>query len=236
MTNPIYHMDLEQGTDEWLQARLGVLTASTMKGLFTKALAPSKGATPETLMYRILSERINGWTPDNFQSWDMARGHFEEELALGVYCSEREVVTTCGFVTNDQWGFTLGFSPDALVGDDGLIEVKSAKAEFQLRTIFNSMIDGAGIPDEHKLQCQTGLLVTGRKWIDFISYSNGMPMMIAREYPDPVLQSKIIEAATNFEAMLQSKMSAFTMAVAEKSNLIETERNDFTGDDAAMIV
>ena len=234
MTNPKYHHDLIQGTEEWHKARLGVLTASTMGSLFTKALKPSKGATPETLMYRLMAERLNGWAPDSFSGWDMERGHYEEELALGVYCTEREVVKLCGFVENDSLGFTLGFSPDGLVGDDGFVEVKSTKHEFQLRMIFNCMIDGNDMPDEHKIQVQTGLLVTGRKWCDFISYSNGMPMAIVRVLPDPEIQSLIIVAATNFEAELALKMTEFQEAVAGNVNLFETERNDYTRDEMVI--
>lgn len=230
-----YHMELMQGTDEWHQARLGVLTASTMGSLFTKALAPSKGATPDTLMYRLMAERFNGWTPDGFSGWDMERGHYEEELALGVYCSEREAVKLCGFVTNDNFGFKLGFSPDGLVGDDGLVEVKSKKHEFQMRAIFESVIDGGTMPDEHRLQVQAGLLVTGRKWCDFISYSNGMPMAIVREYPDAELQSLIIKVAGAFEAKLAEKLAEFKACVAESADLIPTERNDYERD-GGMIV
>lgn len=225
-----YHMELMQGTDEWFEARLGVLTASTMGKLFTAGLKPSKGKTPESLMYKLISERVTGWVPDGFTSYDMERGHYEEDLAIEVYSREREPVTTCGFVTNTKYGFKMGYSPDGLVGDDGLLEVKSKKHEFQIRAIFESMIFGDSMPDEHAIQVQTGLLVTERKWCDFISYSNGLPMAIIRAEPDKALQKEILSVAIDFEVELAKRLSTFNAAVADRADLIPTERNDFIRD------
>lgn len=223
-----YHREIIQNTEEWFQARMGILTASEVKNLFTASFAPSKGKTPETLMYRKLAERINGWSEDAFVSWDMERGNFEEGLALDKYNKEIAPVDLCGFIVNDELGFPLGFSPDALVGENGIIEVKSAKHEIHLRRIFENMIDADDMPDEHKLQVQTGLFVSGREWCDFIDYSNGMPMAIMRVSRDEDLIAKIRAEASKFEAKLAKAMSDYTRTLEDlPQQLLPTERNDF---------
>lgn len=226
-----YHREIRQNTEEWFQARMGILTASEVSKLFTKSFAPSKGKEPETLMYRKLAERINGWSEDSFMSWDMERGHFEEELALDKYNKEIADVELCGFIVNDDLGFPLGFSPDALVGDDGVIEVKSSKHEIHLRRIFENMIDADDMPDEHKIQVQSGLFVSGREWFDFIDYSNGMPMAIMRVGRDESLIEKIKAEATKFEEKLQKAMNGYNIALkAMPHKLRPTERNDYAPD------
>ena len=225
-----YHWDLVQGTDEWLEARLGVLTASEMKHLFTKKLAPSKAETAKTHMYKLASERINRVIEDNYVSHDMERGKFEEMEACMVYIDKVAPLKGCGFITNDKWGFKLGFSPDGLVGDDGMIEAKSRAAKFQVRTIFDSVINGNKAPDEFMLQMQTGMMVAEREWCDFLSYSNGMPMAVVRVEPDPDLQSMIIDVASEFEANMKTLMQKYGQALVSDARLFPTERKDFNQD------
>lgn len=226
-----YHREIRQNTEEWFQARMGILTASEVSSLFTASFAPSKGKMPETLMYRKLAERINGWSEDAFCGWDMERGHFEEELALDKYNKEIADVELCGFIVNTDLGFPLGYSPDALVGEDGTIEVKSSKHEIHLRRIFENLIDAYDMPDDFKLQVQTGLFVSGRQWCDFIDYSNGMPMAIMRVGRDEELIEKIKAEATKFEAKLTKARNAYDIALKSmQPQLRPTERNDYAPD------
>ena len=128
-------------------------------------------------------------------------------------------VTEIGFVTNDQFGFVLGYSPDGLVGDDGLIECKSRCQKYQIQTLTDMIA-----PDEFMLQLQTGLLVTGRKWIDFVSYCGGLPMVTIRVHPDPDIQGAIIHAASIFEAKIAEKRAVYDTVMASNARLIPTER------------
>jgi hypothetical protein len=82
-------------------------------------------------------------------------------------------------MVRDDWGFSLGYSPDGLVGDDGLIEVKCRRQKKHLQTILADEV-----PPENMAQLQCGLLVSGREWIDYVSYCGGMPMYVKRVYPD----------------------------------------------------
>jgi len=157
----------------------------------------------------------------------MIRGHEDEVWARMTYSEHVAPVEDMGFVTNDKWGVKLGYSPDGMVGADGLIECKSRRQGLQVKTIVeNVAVDqGETIPAEHLLQLQTGLLVTERKWIDYISYSGGLPMVVIRVWPNPQVQAAIIEAAQDFEARIAEKLAQFRAAeTVQYVRLIPTER------------
>jgi hypothetical protein len=199
-----YHYGIEQGTDEWHDLRRGVLTSTAIKTLITPTGKLADNDKTRAHVYEVAAQRINGRTEPNYTSFDMMRGHTEEILARDLYAKHYAPVTECGFVTNDTLGFLVGYSPDGLVGEDGLIEIKSAKAKIQVQRIA----DG-DIPTEHIAQVQTGLWVTGRKWCDFISYSNGMAMMVVRVLPDPAYHALIEQAARSFEAKVAEVIDAY---------------------------
>lgn len=215
-----YHPDLIQGSEEWLAARCGLLTASEMRLILTPAkLKMADNGEMRGHLHELLSQRITRHVEPAYVGYDMLRGAEEEILARYTYNEKYAEVTEVGFVTNDEWGFTLGYSPDGLVGDDGLIEAKSRRQKFQIETIIEN-----AVPVEYMLQLQTGLLVTRRKWIDFISYSGGLPMVTIRVYPVPEIQAAIIEAATAFEAKIVEKFRAYNAALTSEARLVPTER------------
>lgn len=217
------YSDLVQGSDEWLAARCGILTASEVKLILTPSLKPAANDKERAHLYELLAQRITGHVEPHFVTDDMLRGHEDEIEARILYAERYAPVQEAGFITNDEWGFTLGYSPDGLVGEDGLIECKSRRQKFQVETILGAASRGA-IPQDYVLQVQTGLLVSGRKWCDFISYSGGLPMVTVRVYPDAAIQAAIIEAATAFEARLAERMAQFRAALASGTRLIPTER------------
>ena len=218
-----YYKELEQNTPDWYKARLGVVTASQVKTLFTTKLKLSKDQKIKAYAFELATQRETQHIEDNFQSWDMKRGHIEEEYARNLYENE---VQECGFITNDFLGFTIGFSPDGLVGDDGLIEIKSIKNKHQVKTFYNDVV-----PDEYMLQMQTGLLVSERKWCDFISYSNGMPLFVKRVFPDIELQELIKIAISDFELTVKEihekyKSSSKGLMKADRIDHSENEKHD----------
>lgn len=202
------HKEMVQGSDEWLQARCGLLTASEMKLILTPTLKLASNEKERQHLYELLAQRINQYVEPHYISDDMLRGHEDELRAIQLYSEEYAPVETVGFITEDKWGFVLGYSPDALVGDDGLIEVKSRRQKYQAQTIVECVTSGK-IMDEYVLQAQAGLLISGRKWLDHISYCGGMPMVPIRVYPDPTIQTAILEAAQNFETRLSEKMEIY---------------------------
>lgn len=213
-----YHADLIQGSDEWLAARRGLLTASEMRLIITPTLKVAKNEKASAHLYELLAQRITGYVEPRYVSDDMLRGQVDEIEARALYAKHYAPVREMGFITNDEWGFTLGYSPDGLVGDDGLIECKSRRQKFQAETII-----AGEMPDEYMIQVQTGLLVTGRRWCDFISYCGGMPMVTIRVPADDAIQDAIIEAATDFELRLSKMEEAYQTSLLGGRH-IPTER------------
>ena len=216
----IYHPEVTQGSDEWLAMRLGLLTASEMKHIITPTLKVANNDKTRSHIYELLAQRISRYVEPMYVSDDMLRGVEEEFYARQVYAEHHAQVEQCGFITNDRWGFTIGYSPDGLVGGDGLIEIKSRRQKFQVQTIVENLTGGT-IPADYVMQAQTGLLVSEREWLDFISYSGGLPMCVVRVWPDDAVQGAIIEAAAAFEAKLAECLEIYRDASA---GLVPTER------------
>lgn len=212
------HRDLIQGSDEWLAARCGLLTASEMRLILTPTLKVATNEKQRAHLWELAAQRITRHVEPHYLSDDMLRGMDDESVARDLYARHYAPVEEVGFVTNDRWGFTLGCSPDGLVGDDGMIECKSRRQRFQVETIMRGTV-----PDDYWLQIQTSLLVTERAWCDFLSYSGGMPMVRIRAEPDEVTQAAIIEAAASFEEQLASILAEYPDACASLRG-IPTER------------
>lgn len=220
MSDPIFHRDMIQGSEEWRAARCGMLTASEMKLIITPStLKPAKSDKASAHLYELLAQRITGYVEPHYISDDMLRGHTEEDEARGLYDLHFDRVRQCGFVTNDKWGFTIGCSPDGLVGDDGLIECKSRRQKFQVETIISGTM-----PDEHLIQVQTALMVTERAWCDYVSYCGGLPMAPIRVFPDPKVMAAIWDAAFAFEKLLAQGLRLYNARLESGAKFIETER------------
>lgn len=212
----IYHGDVVQGSDEWLALRRGLITASEVSLLVTPTLKIAANDKSRAHVYELLAQRISGYTEPHYISHDMLRGQEDEIHAKALYSEKYMPVTECGFVTNDANGFTLGYSPDGLIGDDGLLECKSRRQKYQVQTIIDNTV-----PDEYVLQIQTGLLVTGRKWLDFVSYCGGMPMVVIRVFPDEKIHAAIIEGCKKAEEAIAAGLAKYNVTSA---GLYPTER------------
>lgn len=175
----------------------------------TTVIEPSRGDGVLTYTRLIVAERITGHTDPMFVSDDMERGWEDEPRARDAYCEHHAPVTEMGFMTRDPgYGWTLGYSPDGLVGDHGLIEVKSRRPKKHLETILADRV-----PAENMAQIQAGLLVSGRQWCDYVSYSGGMPLWVRRVFPDPDWFEAIAVAVDLFEQAAQEMESAYAAAV-----------------------
>jgi hypothetical protein len=217
-----HYPELVQGSDEWHAARCGLLTASEMKLILTPTLRIASNDKERSHLFELLAQRVTRFVEPQYVSDDMLRGHEDEIEARILYGKHYHPVTDVGFITNDKWGFTIGYSPDGLVGDDGSIECKSRRQKFQVETVIECVPDSAA-PADYILQLQTGLLVSERKWTDFISYSGGLPMVVIRVYPDERIQTAIVDAATAFEGRLTDKMAKFKATLAA-ARFLPTER------------
>lgn len=215
-----YHTDLIQGSDEWLAARCGLLTASEMKLIVTPTLKIASNDKERAHMYELLAQRITGYVEPHYISDDMLRGIEDEVEARLKYAEKYAPVEDMGFITNDKWGITIGYSPDGMVGTEGQIECKSRRQKYQVETVIKNVT-----PDDYMIQIQTGLMVAETKWCDFVTYSAGLPMLTIRVLPDPVMQDAILAAALAFEAKLKENMDTYLERISsETARLIPTER------------
>lgn len=219
----IQHADLLQGTEEWLAARRGIVTASVVGQLITsKTIRAASNDYSRALTLNLVAERITGHTEPVFVNAAMERGNFDEPIARDAYAKHYGTpVDQIGFMVRDDIGsyFRLGYSPDGLVGTDGLIEIKSRAQKKQLSTILADEV-----PIENMAQCQAGLLVSGREWIDYVSFSGGMPLYVKRVMPDQRWFDAITTAVGDFEEHASHMTSDYRDAI---EGLATTERIDY---------
>ena len=223
MSEAVYHYDIEQGTDGWLALRLGIVTASEVNNLITPKGKACTGAKVKAYACLKASERITRHIEEHFESWDMQRGHIQEEIARDIYSESYEPVKECGFITNEIAGVKVGASPDGLIGENSGLEIKSRVAKFQVATIIADEV-----PDDYVNQIQTTLLVSGRDSWEFCQYSNGMPLYVKNVLPDPARQAAIMSAIVEFEKLVVEMVDKFTAA---SENMVQTERVDLSFND-----
>lgn len=174
--------------------------------------------TSRNLTATLVAERVAGWSESRPMTSDMWRGVEHEPIARAAYSEHYAEATEVGFMVRNDWGFSIGYSPDGLVGDDGLIEIKCPRAKTHLATILADEV-----PAHYMAQLQCGLLVSGREWIDFVSFVGGMPLWRKRVYPDTAWFAAIEEAVTTFETNAARMVADYETATA---GLAITERID----------
>lgn len=173
-------IDVEQGSDEWLKARLGVPTASNYGKVITSTGKPS--ATAEKYANELIAQRLTGQIPELFKSDAMERGNELEPQARAYYelMTDNEV-DEVGLIIND---IGAGCSPDGLIGDDGGLEIKCPLASTHV-----GYMRAGKLPTAYVQQVQGCMYVTGRKWWDFVSFHPDMESMIIRvERDDDYIQ------------------------------------------------
>ncbi|MCP4393469.1 MAG: YqaJ viral recombinase family protein [Alphaproteobacteria bacterium] len=154
----------EQGSAEWLSMRLGKVTASRVKGVLSKGRDKAPSKTAESYMMELIAEVLTGESKPFFENDAMRWGTETEPQARSMY----EVNN--GFVTVKEVAFVehneqVGISPDGLVGDDGLLEIKCPNTTTQLKRALSDDYSA-----DYKAQIQMQLWVTERQWCDFVSY------------------------------------------------------------------
>ena len=185
-----------QGSDQWHMARLGLPTASEFGRLVTPTGKPS--AQADAYLHRLVAERLIGMPVDNDTDspW-MTRGSAMEAEAVAFYELQRgEDTRAVGFVTTDDG--LAGASPDRLVGDDGLLEIKCPSAAVHVGYLLEVE------PRKYWPQLQGQLWVTGRAWVDFLSYCPGLPPALVRYARDEEFIAKLAEAVPAFACSVEA--------------------------------
>lgn len=171
-----YFMDLEQGSPEWFAARAGIPTASNFSTVMARGRGGGESLTRRKYMLTLLGELLTGEVQEGYSNAHMERGKAMEDDARNAY--EFQTGNECarvGFVRNGL----AGASPDSLIGDDGILEIKTKLPHLQLEVLLSGEV-----PSEHIDQIQGQLFITGRQWCDFVSYWPGLPLFVKRVYPD----------------------------------------------------
>jgi putative phage-type endonuclease len=168
-------VDCEQRTEEWYQARLGVLTASDAH----KYASKRKESNQYIFTAQKLAERLTGTSKDGgFDSPDMKWGRDNEDAARQAYEAQTgNKVEELGFVLQDDRRL-LGASPDGLIGDKGLIEIKCMNSHNHILSIKEGNRKGStdqGIKSDHMTQMKIQMYVLQREWCDYVIYDPRLP-------------------------------------------------------------
>jgi putative phage-type endonuclease len=183
-----------QGTPEWYAARCGVPSASNFDKIICLDGKPSKQRLK--YLWQLAGEAITGIAEESYQNAAMERGKALETEARELYrIVTGNEVQEVGFCMNG--GF--GASPDGLVGEDGLLEIKCPSLATHVGYLLANEL-----PSDYFQQTAGQLLVTGRKWCDFMSYYPGMKPLIVRVTPDK-----------KFQAILEAELKTFCAELAE---------------------
>lgn len=182
--------DVEQNSDEWLRARMGIPTASA----FSQLLAKGEGKTRRSYMLKLAGEIITGEPMESFSNEHTERGHVMEPEARDLYAFTTGAdLRRIGFVKSGR----AGCSPDSLIGENGGLEIKTKLPHLLIELILKDEF-----PSEHKAQVQGTLWITKREWWDLVVYWRGIPQFVKRAYRDEGYIANLAGAVNAFNEEL----------------------------------
>lgn len=183
-------IDCEQGTPEWFAARLGIPTASEFHTVLAKGRDGGASLTRKTYLLKLAGEIVTGEPMENYSNAHMERGKIMEDEARDCYSFTKDCEPQrIGFIRNGD----KGCSPDSLIGDKGMLEVKTKLPHLLLDVLLKDEF-----PPEHKAQCQGALWVAEREWIDIAIYWPKLPLFIKRAYRDDGYIANLAGAVSTF--------------------------------------
>lgn len=200
--------DIQQNSDEWYELRAGKVTSSALSSVMAN-YGKAFGDPAKKYAYNIAVEQLTGKKiqSESYTNEHMQRGHEQEPLARMKYESEMFCDVANGGFFADGW---VGASPDGLVDDEGIIEIKSAIPSVHVKRIKSDNFDSS-----YKWQLIGNLKITGREWIDFISYCQDFPedrqLFVRRIYAKDVL--------SEFE-MIETRLAEFDELIEETKGII----------------
>jgi hypothetical protein len=189
------HIDVPQGSPEWIAARIGIPTASCFDQILTPRTL-KLSASADNYMHLLLAEWMLGASLDSYVSEWMQRGKDLEDQAISYYELQRDIETEkVGFLMHDD--LLAGCSPDRLVGDDGGLEIKCPSPARHVANLLE-------MTNQYRAQVQGALWITGRKWWDLMSFHPDMPTALVR-----------FERDEEFILALESAVNAFAQRMIE---------------------
>ena len=193
--------NIEQGSSEWLELRLGKITASRFKDVMTNGRGGATSKTAESYMIELAIEKVTGKSLPFFENEAMKHGTETEPQARAMYelLSGNEV-SEVAFIEHNEF---IGVSPDGLIGNDGLLEIKCPNTKTQVERFLS----GVGLPADYQWQVHGQMWVAEREWCDFLSFDDRIDTaaqyICTRVYRDEALVKELSERAGKFSENLQ---------------------------------
>ena len=196
---------MEQRSEEWFAARCGKVTASRVADIIARTkTGPS--ASRENYLAQLVCERMTGKPAESYSNAAMAWGTEQEPFARAAYESVKDVlVEEVGFVPHPSFS-EAGASPDGLVGEFGLVEIKCPNTATHIQTLLEQKV-----PEKYITQMQWQMACTKRHWCDYVSFdprmAEGLQLFIKRIEFDPVFVGKLDKEIINFLLDLEDKIT-----------------------------
>lgn len=192
--------NFEQGSEEWFKVRLGKLTASSAQAI------ASNGAGLDTLVFEKVAEILTGKSKAPYTNEDIERGNELEAMARNSYELENgDLVKRVGFIELDEF---TGCSPDGLVGDKGLLEIKCKNDANFVKYLYEGKIDPA-----HNWQVQFQMFVTEREWVDYVIFNENFT------------QTTVIKRIERNESEIAKLKAGVAMGKAKIQSILEKIQN-----------
>ena len=204
---------MEQKSPEWFAARLGRVTASRVADVVAKTKS-SDSASRGNYMAQLVIERLTNKQEESYSNEYMDWGNLQEPFARAAYEAATNVlVDEVGMITHPRIEMS-GASPDGLVGDDGLVEIKCPKTATHIETLLSKTV-----PGKYNIQMQWQMACTDRSWCDFVSFDPRMPdglqMFLKRVPRDDALIKTLEDEVTKFLKEVDSKLEQLTNQLKE---------------------
>jgi hypothetical protein len=194
--------DMPQGSTEWLSVRLGVVTSSEIDALVTPLWKARTGEGVETYLFRKLCEKMIGWRPEFAGTFEMNQGNIIETIALPWFNFTYDTnARRVGFCLSDDGRY--GCSPDALLGDDNGLEIKSPQPPQHLKYLIRGEV-----PSEYLAQVHFSMLVTGRPKWTFLSFSRHFPALVVEVKRDERIQEILRGVLASFLARFDAELAS----------------------------
>ena len=201
---------MEQGTEEWQSARCGKVTASRIADLMAKTKS-GYSASRENYLAQLIVERFTGGKAESFTSAAMQWGNEQEPFARAAYEVRKGVfVDEVGFIPHPNI-YGAGASPDGLVGDDGLVEIKCPNTATMIDTLINGTV-----PNKYYVQMQMQMACTERQWCDYAVFDPRMP-------ESAQLFVKRINRDVKFIAEMESEIIKFLIELEAKFETLKSK-------------
>ena len=196
------YFDVEQRSPEWYELRLGLPTASKFATVMASGRSTgSPSITRRKYMHTLAGERMTGEPAETYTNHHMDRGREMEEEALANYALQTGAdPARIGFVRDLELAGGVGCSPDALVGDDGMVEIKTALPHL----LIDALIGEDAPHATHEKQLQGNLWITGRAWCDLVVYWPRLPLFVKRVHASEQWAGDLSRALERFNAELAS--------------------------------